>query len=177
MDNTNEEQIPIEILEKELENINSIPDVVSVKVEPGKLTIHTTPIYMDGVLLGNYKIELMPNSTSRFADNKIKIHNERKKVFIPASFKEMIFEGPIGSGTFHHPHIWINRIGVLHICFGNIKLGVLSLLESGEFVALTMVLLEFLKRSFGWKGIEKEEMLEFWKEEKEETKYVKQEVI
>jgi hypothetical protein len=71
---------------------------------------------------------------------------------------------------FHHPHIWNNSwTGETHACLGNIKFGIISLLEDKEYVVLISILLEFLKNSFGWIGVTQKEMLEFWEDKEDKV--------
>jgi hypothetical protein len=119
---------------------------------------------MREVLLGSFRIELNPHTNSDEVDDKIAIYNEDTIVEIPEWVIEDIENPPIGNG-FHHPHIWSNGLGQHHICLGDIKEGVLFLLEKREYVPLITILLEFLRNGYGWVGVEEEKFLSYWRKQ------------
>jgi hypothetical protein len=147
----------------DLQQINKIEGIVGAEIKDLKIIVRTAPIYMGGVLLGSFRIELNPHTDSDEVDDKIAIYNEDTIVTFPKWVIADIENPPIGNG-FHHPHIW-NFGEQHHTCLGNIEDGVLFLLKEHEYVPLITILLEFLRNGYGWEGVEEGEFLSYWEKQ------------
>lgn len=138
----------------EINSILKLRDVRKFKVGYDRLLIWTGPIYMAGVYLGKFRIEI----TTSY---EIKIYNETQVVRVKQRNPE--------ETVHHHPHIWadIDMPNDTKMCLGTLSkgwfdLGIFQFVYAHEFTMVMVLLIEFLKNGYGWKEYPQEEFLENW---------------
>jgi hypothetical protein len=146
------------ISKEDVENLNRISEIASVKVNEETLTITTKTIQMDNYELGRYKIVIDPNQR---INNRIRINNLTRSIMIDHFYEDR---------TFHHPHTWASIIfnEDTHTCFGDVLEEYIdSLFQAGEYVVIVLAIIQFLQTAYGWHLDErhfctKEDFLKYW---------------